>query len=103
VTANTFLTRVLHDSLPSDIRTGVASGVSTLSWLTFLPIALAFGWTTEALGVHTAGLLFVAVTGASGLLLCRVARQSSVGSTTWEVDELSAASEVSVHAEPVFV
>jgi hypothetical protein len=33
----------LHDAVPSTIRAGVASGVGTLTWLTFLPFALLFG------------------------------------------------------------
>ena len=32
--------RRLHDAVPSAIRAGVASGVGTLTWLTFVPFAL---------------------------------------------------------------
>ena len=35
-----FLTRVLHDAVPSDVRSGVASGVGAATWATFLPFAL---------------------------------------------------------------
>ena len=35
--------RLLHDSVPSTIRAGVSSGVGTLSWVLFLPFALALG------------------------------------------------------------
>ena len=34
------ITGRLHDAVPSSIRAGVASGVGTLTWLTFLPFAL---------------------------------------------------------------
>ena len=37
------LTRRLHDAVASTIRAGVASGVGTLTWMTFLPFALLFG------------------------------------------------------------
>ena len=40
--------RRLHDAVPSSIRAGVASGVGTLTWLTFVPFALVFGAVSEA-------------------------------------------------------
>jgi MFS family permease len=47
----------LHDAVPSTIRAGVASGVGTLTWLTFLPFAFAFGAVSDRSGVHRAGWL----------------------------------------------
>ena len=41
----------LHDAIPSTIRAGVASGVGTLTWLTFLPFAFAFGAVSDRSGV----------------------------------------------------
>jgi MFS family permease len=45
----------LHDNVPSTIRAGVASGVGTLTWLTFLPFAFAFGAVSDRSGVHETG------------------------------------------------
>lgn len=69
------VTRLLHDAVPSTIRTGVASGVSTFSWLAFLPFALVFGVTSKYVGVHGAGWMVVAFTVLTGLLLVKVARR----------------------------
>jgi MFS family permease len=55
-----FLTRKLHDAVPSEVRSGVASGVGAATWATFLPFALGFGAVSERWGVHTAGWLLVA-------------------------------------------
>jgi hypothetical protein len=63
------LMRRMHDAIPSTIRTGVASGVSTLTWLVFLPFALAIGFVSDAAGVHTAGWLLVALAAAAAVLV----------------------------------
>jgi hypothetical protein len=69
VVASIHVTRRLHDAIPSAVRSGVASGVSALSWLVVLPFALVFGLVSKHLGVHAAGWMIVAVTlVASGLL-----------------------------------
>jgi hypothetical protein len=49
-----FLTRLLHDAIPSDIRSGVASGVGAGGWITFLPFSLLFGSLSERRGVQVA-------------------------------------------------
>ena len=49
------ITGRLHDAVPSTIRAGVASGVGTLTWLTFLPFALLFGAVSDRSGVDDAG------------------------------------------------
>ena len=65
-----FLTRTLHDALPSDVRSGAASGVGAATWATFLPFALGFGAASERWGVHAAGWSLVAVSLAiAGLLV----------------------------------
>jgi predicted MFS family arabinose efflux permease len=61
--------RRLHDAVPSTIRAGVASGVGTLTWLTFVPFALVFGAVSERAGVDRAGWLLVAIGVVAGLLL----------------------------------
>lgn len=63
------LTRRLHDAVPSTLRAGVASGTGTLSWLTFLPCALAFGFIGDRSDVHAAGWLLVAIGAVTALLL----------------------------------
>ena len=63
------VTRLLHDEIPSAVRAGVASGVSSVSWLVFLPIALCFGLIGAAQGVHSAGWLLVALTAGTGALI----------------------------------
>jgi hypothetical protein len=49
--------RRLHDAVPSTIRAGLASGVGTLTWLTFVPFALVFGLVSERAGIDRAGWL----------------------------------------------
>jgi MFS family permease len=73
VTLGIFLTRVLHDAVPSDIRSGVASGVGAATWATFLPFAVGFGAMSQRWGVHAAGTTIVAValTIAALLVLAR--------------------------------
>jgi MFS family permease len=61
--------RRLHDAVPSTIRAGVASGVGTLTWLTFVPFALVFGAVSERAGVDRAGWLLVAIGVVAALLL----------------------------------
>jgi predicted MFS family arabinose efflux permease len=51
----------LHDAVSSTVRAGVASGVGTLTWLTFLPFALLFGAVSNRAGVHDAGWTLIAV------------------------------------------
>jgi MFS family permease len=61
--------RRLHDAVPSSIRAGVASGVGTLTWLTFVPFALVFGAVSERAGVDRAGWLLVAIAVVAALLI----------------------------------
>ena len=55
------ITARLHDAVSSTIRAGVASGVSTFTWIVFLPFALVFGGVSDRSGVHDAGWTLVAV------------------------------------------
>ncbi len=63
------VTRSLHDAVPSSIRAGVASGVGTLTWLTFVPFALLVGAVSESDGINVAGWLFVAVGLVAGVMM----------------------------------
>ena len=71
VLASIHVTHLLHDAVPSTIRSGVASGVSAISWMVFLPIALAFGVVSTRYSVHTAGWMLTVATVLAGLLLAR--------------------------------
>ena len=73
VAASIHVTRLLHDAVPSTIRSGVASGVGAVSWMAFLPFALVFGLVSKQIGVHTAGWMITASTVLAGVLLARVA------------------------------
>ena len=66
----TLLMGRLHDYLPSQLRSGGASTVSTLRTLTFMPLVFVFGWITTEYSVFTAAyLLFpLIVLGVVGLL-----------------------------------
>jgi MFS family permease len=64
----------LHDAVPSTIRAGVASGVGTLTWLTFLPFAFAFGAVSDRSGVHETGWMVGIVAVLAIALLAAVVR-----------------------------
>jgi predicted MFS family arabinose efflux permease len=73
VVAGVHTSRLLHDAVSSAVRSSVASGVGALSWIAFLPAALAFGFITDSHGVDDAGGVLVATTAAAGALLVRLA------------------------------
>ncbi|MBB4907874.1 MFS transporter [Actinophytocola algeriensis] len=66
--------RLVNDAIPSTVRAGVTSGVSSLSWLVFLPFSLLFGVVSDASGVHRAAWLLVGVAAAVALLLVALRR-----------------------------
>jgi hypothetical protein len=66
----------MHDATPSTIRSGVASGVSTVSWMSFLPVSLIFGEISKHYGLRNAGWLIIALTTLAGVLLGTVARRA---------------------------
>lgn len=61
--------RLLHDSIPSTIRAGVASGVGTLSWVLFVPVAIVFGWLAREQGVHRSGWILTGTALVASVLL----------------------------------
>ena len=69
--------RRLHDSVPSAIRAGVASGVGTLTWLTFVPFALVFGFVSERAGIDRGAWFLVALGAAVALLMMVVLPQAA--------------------------
>lgn len=66
--------RLVNDAIPSTVRAGVTSGISSLSWLVFLPFSLLFGVVSDAGGVHRAAWLLVGVAAAVALLLVALRR-----------------------------
>jgi hypothetical protein len=70
--------RLLHDAVPSSIRTGVASGAGTFSWLLFLPFSLAFGALARDHGLAWAGWALGAVFVVLAVLLLVSTRTARV-------------------------
>ncbi len=67
--------QLLHDSVPSTIRTGVASGVSAFGWICFLPFALGLGYLSRSQGVEVAAWMLIAATALTSLGLAVLARR----------------------------
>lgn len=67
------VSRVLHDAVPSTVRSGVVSGVGALSWIVFLPVSLVFGQVSKHHGVETAAWMITAVALVAGAVLIRLA------------------------------
>jgi len=72
-------TQLLHDSVPSAIRTGVASGVGALGWIVFVPFAFVLGLVSRDQGVHVAAWMIVGVTVAATVALAIVGRAQPPG------------------------
>ncbi|SDT72721.1 MFS transporter [Jiangella sp. DSM 45060] len=75
ILAGIHLSKLLHDAVPSTVRSGVASGVSALSWMAFLPVALVTGAVIDGGGPRPAGWLVVATAVLTGVLLVGLARR----------------------------
>jgi predicted MFS family arabinose efflux permease len=74
VTLSIYVSRVLHDAVPSTIRSGVVSGIGALSWISFLPFSLVFGEVSKAYGVATAAWMITAVAVLAAAVLLMVVR-----------------------------
>jgi hypothetical protein len=68
---NIVLTRYLHDAMPSAIRAGVSSVVSTIGYGVFVPAALAFGLFSRGHGIFAASAFVVVPLGAMCLAVAR--------------------------------
>jgi predicted MFS family arabinose efflux permease len=79
ILAGIHLSKLLHDAVPSTVRSGVASGVSALSWMAFLPVALVTGAVIDGGGTRSAGWLVLATAILTGVLLVGLARRSARG------------------------
>jgi MFS family permease len=87
--------RLLHDTVPSAIRAGVASGAGTLTWVLFLPFSLAFGWVARQNGVYWSGFMLAGAAVVVGTLLILSVRASH-GVTPVEVAATAKAEAVDV-------
>ena len=56
---NIALTRYLHDAMPSTVRAGASSVVSTIGYATFVPTALGFGVYSRSNGIFAASVFVV--------------------------------------------
>jgi hypothetical protein len=74
ITLSIYVSRVLHDAVPSTIRSGVVSGVGALSWISFLPFSLVFGEVSKTYGVDTAAWMITAVAVVAAAALVKVVR-----------------------------
>jgi predicted MFS family arabinose efflux permease len=68
-------TQLMHDSVPSTIRTGVASGVGAIGWMCFLPFAFGLGLLSRNQGVQVAAWMLVVATFLCCIALAVVARR----------------------------
>lgn len=73
--------RLLHDTIPSKVRSGVASGVSAFSWIVFVPFSLLFGWITDKHGIFNGGWIVVGLTAIVCTILIKEAVRLKPGTT----------------------
>jgi MFS family permease len=71
---NIALTRYLHDAMPSTIRAGASSVVSTIGYGVFVPTALAFGLFSRGHGIFGASVFVVVPLGVMCLAVARARR-----------------------------
>lgn len=69
VVVGVHVSKLVNDAVPSTVRAGVVSGVSSLTWLAFLPFSLLFGLVSDTWGVHRGAVLLVAGSAAVTVLL----------------------------------
>ncbi len=90
IVLNMFFTKYLHDTLPSKIRVGATSVVTTLGYSIFLPVAFVFGELSNRLSVFRAAWIVVAL--AAAILLCAAVamkrRNSLVATERAELHEI---------------
>lgn len=72
------LTHQLHDQLPSRVRAGASSAVSTMASIAIIPTALVFGTLAHAQSIFVANILLVAILTAG---LVAVVRHKQISPT----------------------
>lgn len=75
---NIVLTRYLHDAMPSNIRAGASSVVSTIGYAVFVPAALGFGLLSRAHGIFEASVFVAAPVGVICLAMVRAQRAAEL-------------------------
>ncbi|GAA1517785.1 MFS transporter [Kribbella lupini] len=73
------VSHLVHDAVDSTVRTGVASGISAVSWILFTPFALGFGAVTQQADVYAAGWLLAGAVVFSGAALLWVVGSRPAG------------------------
>lgn len=73
------VSHLVHDAVDSTIRTGVASGISAVSWMLFLPYSLGFGAVTQKADVYAAGWMLAGAVVFAGAALLWVVTSRPVG------------------------
>lgn len=68
---------LLHDAVPSTVRSGVMSGVGALSWIAFVPFSLVFGLISERAGVWAAAWMITGTAVVVTLGLIRSAMRTT--------------------------
>jgi hypothetical protein len=94
---NIALTRYLHDAMPSTVRAGASSVVSTIGYAVFVPTALGFGVYSRAHGIFEAARFVVvplAVTCFSVARARRRAVQPAGQPTAQPIEQLLALGQV---------
>jgi predicted MFS family arabinose efflux permease len=65
-------TGMLHDALPSQVRAGASSAVSTLTRVIIIPLALLFGLVSRTQDVFHAAWIFVVLLGVTFLVATKI-------------------------------
>lgn len=75
-----FKNRMLHDSLPSSVRAGSASAVSTITRIFIIPLALLFGFISYKLDIFNASwILFILVVFVAIFILIEANKNNRTG------------------------
>jgi len=61
ITYGILLKRYIHDRLPSSLRSGAMSAISSFTTIIFIPIALVFGYLSDKIGIFNSAWILVIV------------------------------------------
>lgn len=81
IALNIILGKLLHDTMPSNVRAGASSIVSTMGYLLFLPIGILFGEVSTRVSVFRAAWIVVALAFATFASLLVVLKAKQAPST----------------------
>ena len=74
--------RLLHDTLPSQVRAGASSAVSTLTRVLLIPLSLLFGYISRQVSVFVATWVFVVLLAAAMVVVSRMFTGQSAAPAT---------------------